>query len=329
MANSQTVQEVGAFWGSEACGTHFVRDYADEREFYQKFREQRYRTEWHIPLLVPFADAVGKKVLEIGTGNGADGALFALSGADYTGVDLTDTALEATRRHFEVLQLKGSFRRENAESLSFPDQSFDWVYSHGVLHHTPNTQRAIDEVWRVLKPGGKATVMLYHKASFNYMVRIMIYMRIRVLLKILSRAGRWEIDRQLTRDQAAAGLRGNQDRQVWEVHYRNFLREGWSYLRPRNFVHRCTDGPECPIAYAFNRKEAARLFSRFSGVQMKVAHFPLKRYSFGKWIPFALEKWLAPKIGWYLFIDAEKPNVPFSIAASTSRPPIAGAGVIG
>src|SRR5213079_1228623 len=112
---------VRAFWNTEACGTHFVQESANTADFYEKFREQRYRTEWHIPLLVPFAEAKGKSVLEIGTGNGADGATFALNGANYTGVDLTETALEATRRHFEVLNLRGTFQRENAEQLSFPN----------------------------------------------------------------------------------------------------------------------------------------------------------------------------------------------------------------
>src|SRR5688572_18884917 len=100
MESGPTVQQVNEFWNTEACGTHFVDRSSGERDFYEQFREYRYRTEWHIPLLVPFAEARGKKVLEIGTGNGADGVMFALNGADYTGVDLTDAALEATRKHF-------------------------------------------------------------------------------------------------------------------------------------------------------------------------------------------------------------------------------------
>ena len=308
MGNVGRVEQVSAFWSTEACGTHFVRDFADEREFYDKFREYRYRTEWHLPLLVPFGKAKGRKVLEIGTGNGADGVMFALNGADYTGVDLTETALEATRRHFAVQGLSGSFQPENAESLSFADETFDLVYSHGVLHHTPNTQQAIDEVWRVLKHGGQAIVMLYHKHSFNYFIRIMVYMRGRVLLKILSRAGKWNEDRRKIGQEKVVGLRGNQDRQVWEVHYRNFLRQGWSYLRAANFIHHCTDGPECPVAYAFSRREAKKLFARFTNVRMTVAHFPLSRYPLAKWIPFAVEKWLAPKLGWYLFIHAQRPD---------------------
>jgi 2-polyprenyl-3-methyl-5-hydroxy-6-metoxy-1,4-benzoquinol methylase len=256
---------------------------------------------------VPFREAKGKKVLEIGTGNGADGVMFALNGADYTGVDLTETALEATRRHFAVQGLTGSFQREDAESLSFDNETFDWIYSHGVLHHTPHTQKAIDEVWRTLKRGGRAIVMLYHKHSFNYFVRIMTYMRLRVFLKILSRLGNWKRDRRNSEIEKRVGLRGNQAAQVWEIHYRNFLWEGWSYLHASNFIHHCTDGPECPVAYTFSRSEAGKLFAKFTNVRMTVAHFPLRRYAFGKWIPFALEKWLAPRIGWYLFIDARKP----------------------
>ncbi len=298
------LQKVHGFWNTEACDSQAVTNASGEMDYFEKFREQRYRTQWHIPLLVPFAAAKGKQVLEIGVGNGADGVMFALNGGIYTGVDLTEAALEATRSHFEVLGLTGTFRKENAERLGFPDEMFDWVYSHGVLHHTPHTQTAIDEVWRVLKPNGRAIIMLYHKVSFNYYVRIMIYMRLRVLASICRRAGSWRKDREQARAQQLTGLRGNQDRRVWDIHYRNFLKDGWSYLRARNFVHHCTDGPECPVAYAFSKAQARELFQKFGRVEMKVAHFPMNRYC--RWAPLWLEKWLAAKIGWYLFIFADK-----------------------
>jgi len=304
--SSPLLEKVHGFWNTEACDTGVVPNAASEAEFYEKFREQRYRTQWHIPLLVPFAEAKGKDVLEIGIGNGADGVMFALNGGRYTGADLTEAALEATRKHFDVLGLKGTFKKENAEELSFPDQSFDIVYSHGVLHHTPNIERAMDEVWRVLRPGGRAIIMLYHKHSFNYYIRIMAYMRLRVLLRILQRTGHWKRDRERLQAEIR-GLRGNQDRRVWDIHYENFLREGWSYLQAQNFVHHCTDGPECPMARAFSEKEARTLFHRFGKIETKVAHFPLKKYR--RWVPFGLEKFLAKRIGWYLFIYANKERV--------------------
>ena len=298
------LSDVGAFWGTEACGTHFVPKSADVADFYTKFREQRFRTEWHIPLFVPFAETKGQTVLEIGTGNGADGVMFAKNGANYTGVDLTDAALEATRKHFDVLGLVGTFQRGNAEALSFPNDTFDWVYSHGVLHHTPNPQTAINEVWRVLKPNGKAIIMLYHKSSFNYYVRIMLYMRTRVLLKILSRFGKWSDDREKLTAETIVGVRGNQRPEVWDIHYQNFLKRGWSYLKADNFVHHCTDGPECPIAFAYNKYEARQLFAKFRDVSFRVAHFPLRRYS--RYFPFAVERFLAERMGWYLFVFAVK-----------------------
>jgi ubiquinone/menaquinone biosynthesis C-methylase UbiE len=297
------VSEVQAFWGTEACGSHFVETQRGTPEFYEDYRQFRYRTEWHIPLLVPFAEQRGKKVLEIGCGNGADGVMFARAGAQYTGVDLTEAAVEATRTHFQVMGLKGTFQIENAERLSFSDESFDFVYSHGVLHHTPHPESAFAELHRVLRPGGKAVLMLYHKRSINYYVRIMCYMRLRVLLRILSRVRCFTQDRAQLRDEIK-GVCGNHNASVWQVHYENFLLQGWSYLKMKNFVHHATDGPECPYAFVYTRASARKLFGHFSGVEMKVAHLPLHKYR--KWVPLRVEKLLAPSVGWYLFIYLTK-----------------------
>ena len=298
-----SLSDVQAFWGTEACGSSLVETQWGAQEFYENYRRFRYRTEGHIPLLVPFAEQKGKKVLEIGCGNGADGVMFAQAGAQYTGVDLTEAAVEATRIHFQVMGLKGTFQIENAERLSFPDESFDFVYSHGVLHHTPHPENAFSELRRVLKPGGKAVLMLYHKHSFNYYVRIMGYMRLRVLLRILSRAGRFAQDRAQLRDELI-GVRGNQDPLVWEIHYQNFLRRGWSYLEAKNFVHHATDGPECPCAFVYTRASAQKFFRNFSSIEMKVAHFPVRKYL--RWISLGAEKQLASRMGWYLFIYLTK-----------------------
>lgn len=298
-----TLSKVHDFWNVEACGTHFAQAEPGTPEFYEEFRRFRYRTEWHIPLLVPFAEAEGKSVLEIGCGNGADGVMFAQAGAAYTGVDLTSAAIEATRNHFRVMGLAGKFETQNAEDLSFPDSSFDMVYSHGVLHHTSRPAKAVAEVHRVLKPGGKAIVMLYHQHSFNYYVRIMGYMRLRVLLRILMRLDRHSRDRRnLARP--LLELRGNQDTLVWQAHYENFLRKGWSYLRPSTFVHHATDGPECPFAHVFTRSSVRHLFRDFKSVDTRCAHFPLRKYS--DLIPIRLERRLASLFGWYLFVYAIK-----------------------
>jgi ubiquinone/menaquinone biosynthesis C-methylase UbiE len=303
-----TTSEIGqvrSFWNTEACGTHFVSAEPGTPEFYEQYRRFRYETEWHIPEIVPFQDGKDKHVLEIGCGNGADGVMWAQHGASYTGVDLTDAAVVAARKHFDVLGLPGRFEIQNAEKLTFTDESFDFVYSHGVLHHTRNPQRAFAEVYRVLKPGGRAILMLYHKSSFNYHVRIMGYMRLRLLTKILMRAPSWDADRARLADEPR-GIRGNTDPSVWQIHYEQFLRQGWSYLRAPQFVHHCTDGPECPVAYAYTRDELKAQLGAFRALTFRVAHFPLRRAPLGRWIPRALEKRLAEAMGWYLFVDAQR-----------------------
>jgi len=300
-----SVQNVRAFWNTEACGTSFVEAEKGTAEFYEQYRALRYAVEWHIPLLVPFSETRGRNVLEIGCGNGADGVMFAKAGAEYTGVDLTDAAIQATRAHFDVLGLKGRFQIENAERLSFPDESFDFVYSHGVLHHTANPLQAFSEVRRVLKPGGKAVLMLYHKHSFNYYARILIYMRLLVLLKIASRVGHFSNDRKLL-DADIKGVRGNVGDSVWQVHYENFLRCGPSYLKAKQFVHHATDGPECPFAFVYTSGDARRIFSQFHKVDCVMAHFPLRKYSFARWVPLSVETKIASLMGWYLFVYLTK-----------------------
>lgn len=301
----EAIADVREFWGVEPCGSHFVQAQKGTPKFYEEFRRFRYSTEWHIPLLVPFEETRGKSVLEIGCGNGADGAMFALAGANYTGVDLTEAAVVSTRAHFESLGLKGEFQIDNAERLSFKDESFDFVYSHGVLHHTPNPENAFAEVFRVLKIGGKAVLMLYHKHSFNYYVRILGFMRVQAMLYCMLRFRRHSFDRQRLQTRML-DLRGNQHRLIRKAHYENFLRSGWSYFRSRNFVPHATDGPECPYAYVYTRKAVRNIFSQFREINTKVAHFPLRKYSRLKWAPLFVERILGSLMGWYLFVYLTK-----------------------
>src|SRR5262245_55700931 len=177
LADEELKERVRAFWQTHPCGTKFSDAEIGTREFFERVETHRYEKEWHIPAAADFANARGLKVLEIGCGLGTDGAQFAQAGADYTGVDLTDAAIELARKRFELFGLKGQFQVADAENLDFPDESFDVVYSHGVLHHTPNIEAAVREVHRVLKPGGRAIVMLYHRGSYNYRVGIRVLRR--------------------------------------------------------------------------------------------------------------------------------------------------------
>ena len=116
----------------------------------------------------PFAQFRGRRVLEIGVGLGTDHMQFARAGALMTGVDLTPLCVELTRRRSAQEGIETDVRIMDAERLEFADDSFDVVYSFGVLHHVPSTEAAIAEVRRVLRPGGVFLGGLYSRESFVY-----------------------------------------------------------------------------------------------------------------------------------------------------------------
>ena len=170
-------QQVHDFWNEAACGENLYLQTTD-REGYRAQSTERYRIE---PFILPFAnfDATkGKKVLEIGVGLGADHQRFAEAGADLYGIDLTERAVEHTHRRLALFGLSSQLAVGDAENLDFTDESFDIVYSWGVLHHTPDTPKAIDQVYRVLKRGGIAKIMIYHTWS---MVGLMLWLRYALL----------------------------------------------------------------------------------------------------------------------------------------------------
>ena len=110
----------------------------------------------------------GKRVLEIGCGMGCMASNWAKHGALVTAVDLNPVAIAQTKRRFEVFGLQGEIMEVDAEGLPFPDETFDFVYSWGVLHHTPGIQKAIEGIHRILKPGGRIGLMLYSRESVLY-----------------------------------------------------------------------------------------------------------------------------------------------------------------
>jgi ubiquinone/menaquinone biosynthesis C-methylase UbiE len=132
---------------------------------------ERHRYEVYAPWMrevMEFTQHTGQDVLEIGGGIGTDLAQFAKNGARVTDVDLAAGHLQLAQENFQVRGLNGRFIHHDAETLPFDDASFDIVYSNGVLHHTPNTQAVVREIHRVLRPGGRAIIMLYAENSLHY-----------------------------------------------------------------------------------------------------------------------------------------------------------------
>ncbi len=270
--NTELKERVRAFWQAHPCGTKFSDAEMGTREFFERVEAHRYEKEWHIPEAADFAGARGLRVLEIGCGLGTDGAQFAKAGADYTGVDLTDAAVELARKHFELLGLRGEFRTADAENLDFADESFDLVYSHGVLHHTPDTA-----------------------GSYNY----------RVGIRVLRRAGagllKSENGIRLVHRLTGEPVESLRD-------HAKLLRTSTNgYLSSDEFLSQSTDGAGNPLARVYSRRAARELFRDFRKVELR-AYFLNKRFIplVGNFLPRSIESALASRWGWHLWIYARK-----------------------
>lgn len=157
---------VREFWERSPCGaTDATQAHEGTLEFFEEVEKQRYTGDDFMPEVVGFDQWKGKKVLEVGCGLGTDLLQFARGGAEVYAVDLTERAAALACKRLGLYGLKGSVSISDSENLPFQTDSFDLVYSWGVIHHTPNTEAAAREIMRVCKPGGHVLVMLYHRRS--------------------------------------------------------------------------------------------------------------------------------------------------------------------
>lgn len=182
--------DVKDWWSAQPMtygATHGQTNYAGglvergSRKFFEQADRRFY--SWNTPLhdhrpfgrLFPYDRYHDKKVLEVGCGMGAMTMNWVRAGSQMTAVDLTPTAVDQTRRRLEIFGLHADVRQADGRKLPFEGETFDYVYSWGVLHHSPDLERSIAELMRVVKPGGGFGVMLYHRHSFlyGYMVRFL------------------------------------------------------------------------------------------------------------------------------------------------------------
>ena len=167
------IADVHDFWNQAACGEKLLLPSFDVDGFKAQSAE-RYRLEPYIVEFADFAGVQGLSVLEIGLGLGADHEQFAQAGARLHGIDITPRAVDITRLRLQLQQLTSNLRVGDAEALPFADETFELVYSWGVIHHSPDTANAAREILRVLKPGGRFRVMVYHTWS---LVGLMLWLR--------------------------------------------------------------------------------------------------------------------------------------------------------
>jgi ubiquinone/menaquinone biosynthesis C-methylase UbiE len=138
-------------------------------QYFSDLEEQRYRSHRHLPAWIASMRS-GAHVLEVGCGIGLDSARMARNGLRVTAADLTHVGAATASGRAREHGWDAGYVCANGEALPFPDGTFDYVYSFGVMHHAADTQRCIDEAHRVLRDGGEALIMLYHRRSLNEMV---------------------------------------------------------------------------------------------------------------------------------------------------------------
>jgi SAM-dependent methyltransferase len=272
--------EIKGFWNVHPCGAELVGDLNDQTRdeyasFFDRYDKYRYEKEPHILKNLNAIDWKGKRVLEIGLGQGADAEQIVNRGGMYSGVDLTDESVKRVQMRFEIKGL--SFDRiEQASALELPfnDASFDIVFSHGVLHHIPDIKNAQAEIARVLKPEGRLIMMLYAKWSLNYLVSIGVARRLGLAVM------------------HALHLKGEG---IYADHLANAKRAGLGeYLRMRNFINVSTDGPFNPYSKVYDRREIKEDFPDFEIIEMhkEFMHAPPLPID---WLP------LAGMLGWHLW----------------------------
>jgi SAM-dependent methyltransferase len=256
-------------WGQDPCGAENDRQNEfGTREYFDEIERVRYQeyAPW-MPELMGFNEFAGARLLEVGCGMGTDLLQFARGGAMCTGVDLTPRSIAITRQRFALYCQRADLLIGDGERLPFANDTLDVVYSNGVLHHTPDTAGAVRELHRVLKPGGTAKVMIYHKNSLHYWGEMMLH-------------------RGVLRGEL---LRGHSPEEIMS-----------------SWVEYSEHGGR-PLVKAYTRQQARDLFKDFREVKIQVeqllrSEIPL----LGSLLPERVFKYFQTNFGWNLIITAQK-----------------------
>jgi glycosyltransferase involved in cell wall biosynthesis/SAM-dependent methyltransferase len=236
----------------------------------------RYRRESYIPECLDGVKFAGNRVLEIGLGQGTESEQIIRRGGRWSGLDLTQASATRVRERLRLRNLPyDDLRVGSVLQIPYPDNSFDMVFTHGVLHHVPEILQAQAEIARVLRPGGELVMVVYAKWSLNYMLSISFLRRIGLAARV------W------------LGLPG---KGISAAHVKNAREEGlFPYLRMERFIHRSTDGPDNPYTKVYGMREVRDDFPGFSVTRAykRFMHAPPLPV---KWLP------LQRMLGWHLWV---------------------------
>jgi ubiquinone/menaquinone biosynthesis C-methylase UbiE len=268
------VARVQSYWNARPCNIRHSPKEIGTKEYFDEVEARKYFVESHIPRFAEFERWKGKKVLEIGCGIGTDTINFARHGAQVTAVDLTEKSLELARLRAKVFGLEDriQFFQANAEELSsyVPVDTYDLVYSFGVIHHTPHPERVLEQVRQYVKPGSTLKVMVYNLWSWKVGWILFVYGKLRF----------WKL-RQLIAEYSEAQT-------GCPVTYSYSRMDGTKLLEDRGF--RVTDTMVDHI-FPYSIPEYTR--------------YQYKMMWYFRWLPKAVFRWLERAFGWHLCLTAE------------------------
>ena len=292
MNSGLTQERVRNYWNDKPCDSELGSGSSVSREYFLDIERQRYELQPHILHILSKIDWNGKRVLEIGTGVGTDARQIIGKGGRYTGINIDRGSTAATATALRAFSLPGIGMLGDATSLDFADDTFDVVYSFGVLHHIPEAAKAVAEIHRVLKPAGELLVMLYNRTSINYVVEIMFLRKLG--LRVLSVPGAIALLRRM-------GFPSQKLERHKELnkHLRSMSDQEW--------LSRNTDGPDNPYSRVYDANEAAELLKAFRIENNESYFFDHRHWGpLGSLVPRKLRGVMGRHWGWHRVVYAKK-----------------------
>ena len=284
-------QDVREFWNEKPCDSDVSSLVHGDKSYYEEIEQDRYSHQGHINHIMDWLTWDGKKILEVGTGVGTDARNMIGRGGVYQGINVDQGSVDATARALEVYGLLGNVKQCSATELVFPDNSFDIIYSFGVLHHIPDVERAVSELTRVLKPGGELLIMVYNKSSINYRIEILVLrklfvrlLRIPGLIKLFGMLGFPEAKLRRHAEIFASGK-----------------------LSAEEWLSRNTDGPDNPYSLVYGKQEIEKLLAGYDIRKNEVFFFDARHWGMlGKLLPASVVDYLGRRWGWHRVVYAAK-----------------------